>query len=1025
MRITRLALARPVAVTVLSVAVLVVGLYGLFTLPVDYLPEITYPMVKIHAYWRGATPEEIDTNVADPLERVMATVDNLDYLESTITEGMYTLLINFRYGTNVDVAFQDVMAAYGRVARQLPRDMDPPIVFKADPSQLPVMELTLSSPERTLTWLREWADNWLQDRLVTVEGTAGVEIVGGLKREIRVHLDPVRLRGVGLTPAAVGKALELANLETFAGRITVEAREIIARTMGEFESLEEIRNVVVAHRPDGRLVYLRDVATVEDSHEEVRIVTRFNGAPCVKLAVLKQADANTVAVSKAVARRLAELRDLVPPDIAFGIVENQADYIEAAIASVRDAALIAAVLVILVVYLFLGRLRQVAVMLVALPLAAVANFFLMRIAGFSLNIFSLGGLVVAMGVVIDNSVVVIENITRLGTRGEGARAALAGAEQVATAILAATLTFMSLFLPFLMIPGLASLLFRELILVVAGILALSLLVALTLTPALAQWLKIGEVRADRATFVERGVERLAGWYGQQLRRLLGVSGWVVALAVALFAASLGLLGKVGSEFLPKLDDGRVMVKVLMPAGTAVAELDRILAEIEAQLEGMPEVQSVFSLAGGRVWGLATLEIPYEGEVDIQLVPKSQRRTSTAAFVRKIAPLVRQVSAPGGRINVMQMKVKGIRQVGTQEIEVKVRGDDLAVVFPFARELAEVLRGTEGLTNVNVSMEISKPEYRIFIDRDRASALGISVAEIALTLRHLVRGEVATAYREGSEYYPLRVMVPEVAITGKDDLERLVIADRKGTPITLREVAEVRRAVGPVEIIREDQAKQVIIRADSEGVSVGTATAHAAAAVARVASPPGVEIAFGGQARMMAENRRSLGLVLAFALFFAYVVLAIQFESFVQPFLIMIRVPLSLIGIVVALFLTGFPIGVTVLIGVIILAGNEVNHGVVLLEFINELRERGRPLAEAIVEASTVRLRPILMTLTTSVLGLIPLALGIGEGGDMLVPMAVAVIGGLVFSVFMTLVFLPCAYRLLPGRPRGAAQEGRD
>ena len=1019
MRLTHSALARPVAVTVLSLAVVVVGIYGLATLPVDYLPEITYPMVKIHAYWRGATPEEIDTNIADPLERVMATVDNLDYLESTATEGMYTLLVNFRYGTDVDVAYQDVMAAYGRVARQLPRDMDPPIIFKADPSQLPVMELTLSSPERSLTWLREWADNWLQDRLVTVEGTAGVEIVGGLKREIRVHLDPMRLRGVGLTPAAVGKALELANLETFAGRVTVETREIIARTMGEFESLDEIRNVVVSRGPEGRLVYLRDVATVEDSHEEVRIVTRFNGAPCVKLAVLKQADANTVAVSRAVAQRVAELHSVVPPDIQFGVVENQADYIMAAIARVRDAALIAAVLVVLVVYLFLGRIRQVAVMLIALPLTVLANFFLMRMAGFSLNIFSLGGLVVAMGVVIDNSIVVIENITRLGARGEGARAALAGAEQVATAILAATLTFMSLFLPFLMVPGLASLLFHELILVVAGILIVSLVVALTVTPAAARWLKVAEDRRSGATVVERGVERLAAWYRRVLAQLLGVPRTLVVITLALFAGSLVLLGKVGSEFLPRLDDGRVMVKVLMPAGTAVAEIDRILGAIEAKLEGLPEIQSVFTMAGGRVWGLATLEIPYEGEVDIQLVPKAERSISTAEFVKKVAPLVRQVPAPGGRVNVMQMKVKGIRQIGTQEVEVKVKGEDIPTIFAFARDAAEALRGATGLGNVNVSMDISKPEYRVFVDRERASALGISVQEVALTLRNLVRGEVATQYREGSEYYPIRVMVPESRMTGKDDLERLVIADRGGTPITLRELATVRRAVGPVEIVREDQSKEVIVRADSAGVSVGEATARAAAAVAKLSPPSGVEIALGGQAQMMQENRRSLGLILAFALFFAYVVLAIQFESFVQPFLIMIRVPLSLIGIVVALLLTGFPIGATVLIGVIILAGNEVNHGVVLIEFINELRASGRPLKEAIIEASGVRLRPILMTLTTSVLGLLPLALSIGEGGDMLVPMAVAVIGGLLFSLFMTLIFLPCAYLLLPGRVAAA------
>jgi len=1016
MSITQTALSRPVAVAVLVAAVFVMGVFGLLTLPVDYLPDITYPMVKIHIYWRGATPEEIDTNIADPLERAMATIDRLDYLESTTTEGMYTLLVNFRYGTNVDVAYQDVMAAYGRVTRGLPKDMDPPIIMKADPSQLPVMEVTLSSPERSLVWLRDWADNWLQDRLTTVEGTAGAEIVGGLKREIRIHLDPDRLRGMGLTPAQIGKALQLSNLETFAGRVTVETREIIARTMGEFENLDEIRNVAVARGAGGKIVYVRDVATVEDSHEEARVITRFNGNPCVKLAVLKQAEANTVEVARAVNRRLEELRDIIPADIQFGVVENQADYIMAAIKSVRDSALIAAVLVILVVYAFLGRFRQVAVMLVTLPLTVLANFFLMKIAGFSLNIFSLGGLVVAMGVVIDNSIVVVENITRRAEGGEAAGAPMEGTRQVAGAVLAATLTFLSLFLPFLLVPGLTALLFRELVFVVAGILIVSLVTALTVTPSAARFFGVHTSGRRGAAIMERLMERLSGVYKRWLSRLLKVPYLVIAATLLLFVMSLILLGRVGSELLPKVDDGRVMVKVLMPAGTSVVEMDRIQAAIEEKIQGLPEIESVFSLAGGRVWGLATLEVAYEGEVDIQLVPKSRRKISTAEFVKKIGPLARQVPAPGGRVNVMQMKVKGIRQIGTQEVEVKVKGDDIQTLFAFARDAAEALRGTPGLGNVNLSMDLTKPEYRVYVDRARSSAMGVEVQEVALTLRNLVRGEVATQYREGSQYYPIRVMVPEARITGKEDLEGLVIAQRNGTPIMLRDVASVERATGPVEIVREDQAKEVIVRADSAGVSVGEATVRASAVVGAMERPSGVEIGFGGQAQMMAENRRSLGLVLFFALFFAYVVLAIQFESFVQPFLIMVRVPLTLIGMALALLLSKLSIGATVFIGVIILAGNEVNHGVVLVQFINELRAQGLSLKEAIIEAASVRLRPILMTLTTSIFGLLPLALNIGEGGDMLVPMAVAVIGGLVFSIFMTLAFLPCAYLILPGRP---------
>ncbi|MCA1788737.1 MAG: efflux RND transporter permease subunit, partial [Thioalkalivibrio sp.] len=388
MRITGASLRRPVGVFVLSIAAMALGYFALTRLDVDYLPDINYPMVKIHVYWRGATPEEIETNIADPVERGMATVDNLDYLDGSCIEGMYTLLVNFRYGVDVDVAYQDVLAVMGRVNRSLPPDIDPPLIIKADPSQLPVMEVTLASDTHDLVWLREWADTWLSDRLSAVAGTAGTEVVGGLVREIRVHLDPVRMTAYNVSPEKVAVALREDNRQIFAGRVTVETREIIARTMGEYEDLEEIRNTVVAHGSNGDLVRVRDIAQVEDSHEEMRVATRFNGRPCVKVNVLKQAEANTVRVAQAVQARLDELRPEIPAGIEFGVVENQGDYVMGAINSVRDSAIISAILVILVVYLFLGHWRQVAVMVIALPLTLLANFFLMRMAGFSINIFS-------------------------------------------------------------------------------------------------------------------------------------------------------------------------------------------------------------------------------------------------------------------------------------------------------------------------------------------------------------------------------------------------------------------------------------------------------------------------------------------------------------------------------------------------------------------------------------------------------------------------------------------------------------
>lgn len=1030
MKITGASLKRPVGVVVLSIAAIALGYFALTRLDVDYLPDINYPMVKIHIYWRGATPEEIETNIADPVERGMATVDNLDYLDGSCIEGMYTLLVNFRYGVDVDVAYQDVLAVMGRVNRSLPPDIDPPLIIKADPSQLPVMEVTLASDTHDLVWLREWADTWLSDRLSAVSGTAGTEVVGGLVREIRVHLDPVRMTAYNVSPEKVAVALREDNRQIFAGRVTVETREIIARTMGEYEDLEEIRNTVVAHGSNGDLVRVRDIAQVEDSHEEMRVATRFNGRPCVKVNVLKQAEANTVRVAQAVQARLDELRLEIPEGIEFGIVENQGDYVMGAINSVRDSAIISAILVILVVYLFLGHWRQVVVMVIALPLTLLANFFLMRMAGFSINIFSLGGLVVALGVILDNSIVVLENITRLRHQAalqgidDVSQVVEAGTGQVGPAIVASTLTFLGIFMPFLLVPGLAALLFKELVLVVASIVLLSLLVATTVTPLLANKLVVG-ARAPRpsglAAAFDRLVDRMMAAYGRALGLALRVRWVVIAVFVALFALGLQWARLTGSEFLPALDDGRVMVKLKMPAGTSVGETDRILRTVEEQLEGLPEVQSVFTMAGGRVWGLATYEIAQEGEVDIQLKPKSRRDITTAEFVEKITPLARKAMAPGARMPVMQMKAKGIRQIGEQAVEIKVQGSEIQPIYDFAQQATRALGETSGLVNVNLSMDMTKPEYRIYVDRARASALGIPVNKVAGTLRTLVGGLVSTEYREGSEYYDIRVMVPEPSLTGKEDVENLILETRQGRPIYVRDVAEVRRAVGPVEITRENQIKQVIVRADgAPGTSVGEAQSIAERAVASLTRPAGVSFAMGGQALMMAENNRTMRTILFFAVLFAYVVLALQFNSYVLPVLAMLGIPLALTGAFGALYAFGEPIGVTVMIGLVVMMGGVTSQGVVLLSLAEELRAGGLSAWDAIRQAAPLRLRPILMTQLTTVLGLLPLALNLGEGGDMLQPMAIAVIGGLLYSLLLTLFFLPAAYGLVMRRKGASA-----
>jgi len=1014
MRLTAITLKRPVALTVLVMALVAMGLYGLATLNVNYLPEIAYPMIKIHIWWRGATPEEIETNIAEPIERVMATVDNLDYTESSSIEGMYTLLVNCRYGTDVDEAFQDVVSAMARAERHLPPDMDPPLIIKADPSFLPVTRVIVSSDIRSLVWLRDWADNWLIEKLVTVPGTAGAEIVGGLEREIRIHLDPGRMSACGLTPADVVKAVSEENREIFAGRVTAGDREIIARTMGEFTSLDEIEDVVVARSEDGGAVYLRDVAEVDDFHKEMRVNTRFNGKPCVKLNVLKQAETNTVEVANAVRKKMRELEKDAPDDIEFGFVEDQGNYIMSAINSVRGTAILAAALVIIVVFIFLGRIRYVLVMMTALLVTLLANFLLMRLFGFSLNLFSLGGMVVALGVILDNSIVVLENIIRLSDAGED-DPPFRGTRQVGSAVITATMTFFVIFIPFVFIPGLTSLLFKELVMVVAGIVVISLLVAVTLTPALAGWVLAWTVKnpfTGAGLFFHSLIDRFTEAYTKLLGMALERRKTVIALALAIFAVSFLLNVRTGSEFLPKLDDGRIKVKVMMPSGTAVGRVDEILTLLESKLEGIPEIESIFTLAGGREWGLATFEIAHEGELNLQLVTKSERNINTQEFIRKILPIVKKIPVPGGKINVVQRRVEGIRKTGEQEVEVKVRGTEILSIFEFARAMADMLEDTRGVRNVNISMNMTKPEYRIVFDRKKAASMGLSVGEIARIIRTQMHGTVATRYREGLEYYDIRVMLPEGLIGSKSDIENLVVMESGSASIRLKDVAMVKRSVGPVEIVREDQVKQVIVRMDPSGISTGEVVERVEAAIEDLDPPPGIEWEFGGQAYLMAQNRKTIRLIIFFAALFAYIILAVQFESFSLPFLIMINIPLALTGAFLALFITGTPVGVTVLVGLVVMMAGIISQGVVLLTLSEEYLGNGGNPRDAVASAAPVRLRPILMTQLTTIIGLVPLALNLGEGGDMLEPMAIAVIGGLLYSLPLTLFFLPAAYTLV-------------
>jgi len=1013
MKLTQYTVHRRLATSAIVFALVVLGFYGLWRLPVDFLPGITYPLVKVQIQWPGATPEEIDKDIADPVERLIATVDRLDYLESSSIEGSYSLDVYFEYGSDVDIAFQDVLAALTRAKRQLPKDIEEPYVFKADPSQLPVMQLTVSSDRWSPVKLRSWADNWLQDRILTIRGVAGTEIIGGLEREIRILLDPQAMEKLKLSLDDLIKQVAAENIELSGGRVTVGSKEIIARTMGEYSNLDDIRMLVVAGKGHQK-AYLQDIAEVIDGHEDVRLMTRFNGRECVKISVLKQAEANTVQVAENVDKLLSELKPTLPDGLELHYVENQAVYVKQALMGVRNAAIAAAVLLVLVVYLFLGSIRQVLVMTVALPVTLIINFGLMKLAGFSLNIFSLGGLVVAIGVVLDNSIVVVENISRLRREQPGsdsAGQAVEATSEVGPALVAATLSFLALFVPFLIVPGLTSLLFRELILVIAGIVVISLAVAVAVTPMITSLLFGGIPQKPKAGWFEGMFARFADGYGWVLSRILGWRWIVLPVFLLSVIAASALLGRLGGEFLPRIDDGRVMVKVKMPTGASIDQTDRALRRVEKKIGGDPLIQSTFTLVGGKMKGLTTYEIANEGEVGIQLVPRAVRDVSTEAYVSRLRKLLRKVQPPGGKLMAKQMPIKGVSGgKGASDVVVQIRGQDMGTLGKLANRTAQKMNEMGRFQNVFISMDLSKPEYQIKVDRVKAAELGLSVSDLATSLRSLITGTVATRYRDGSDYYDIRVVVPEKRIAAREDVENLVLTCAQGDTLRLRDIATVVPGSGPVEIIRENQVKQVAVEGDISGDDLAGAIRQLREALAGLDTTAGYEFDFGGRAELMADMKETVLAVLAFALFFSFIVLTVQFNSVKLPVLILGSVPVCFAGVVFLMHMTQLPIGATVIIGVLVVVAVTVNDGVLLLTFAREIQDQqSLPPDQAIVSAAKIRLRPRIMTTVTTMAGFLPLALNLEEGGDMLQPMAVAAIGGLGMEILVALFLMPCMY----------------
>ena len=1026
---------RPIGTVVLTMVALVLGTVFIGDIPLDLLPRIVYPQIRVNVSNPGVEPSVMEETVAKPLESALSTTENITRLETDIGEGRAGVTLHFPYGINPDIALQNASTNLNRARSQLPEEASPPTIGKSDPSQSPVYEVAFSSDERDLVSLRTWVDERLRPQLLTVEGVASVDVSGGLVREVQVTLDQERLQSYGITVSEVINALRSANQDVAAGRIGSTEHEVVGKTEGKFRSIAEIRGLLL-NVGGGRSVPLTEVATVEDTHQKQRLWARLHqcqpdgcpalGVPAVRMSIRKQPDGNTVAIAENIEAKLESLTasNFIPGDIGFAKIRDQAAFIRNSLNSVKEAALLGALLSMVVVLVFLGSLRKTIVIGLAIPIAILATFVLMGMANLTLNIMSLGGLALGVGMLVDNSIVMLENIFRKRDE-EGIEdpeeAAHEGAAEVSSAVTAATTTHIAAVVPFLLITGLTSLIFRELILTISFSIAASLAVALTLVPMLsAQLSKIrftsGLGSSRPLVAFDRGMDRLRAKYRDTARATLSRRWLVVGGSIACLALTVFLTRNLGNEFLPQVDDGSVGVTMTLRPGSTPEMTNSLTLELERMVgDSMPYIESFFATAGGAAFGGATANSSGRGNIDIRLVPLSDRDMGADEWVRRLQDRINARGFPGARVFVRPPRIQGLRtNTAGSDISVAIQGDDLAELQHLAREVANAARGIPGLQNMEASTEEASPILSVRLDRERASYLGLNVASVGQTLRTALDGTVATRYAEGNREFDVRVMLPREKFTSPEDLGAVALfpAGSGRAPIYLRDVADVGTKLAPTGIRRENQSRLIRMNGDvvTETATIGEVTDSLRRRLAGMELPDGYGIILGGEDEAIRENNRQVAMVAFLAVFLVFVVMAIQYESVINPLVILVAVPLSLVGVGLALWITNTPLSAPVLLGVILLAGIVVNNSILLVEYAEQYREqKGVSLEEAALHAGATRLRPILMTTLTTLFGMLPLALGIGEGTEMMQPLAIAVIGGLTVSTVLTLLVVPSTY----------------
>jgi HAE1 family hydrophobic/amphiphilic exporter-1 len=1005
MNLPKFSIKRPVTTLMIFLLVVVMGFVSVNRLSIDLLPKMTFPIAAVFTTYEGAGPQEIENIVTKPLEEVLGTVANVQRITTITSSGQSIAVMEFDWGTDMDFALLNVREKIDMVKRFFPDGVESPMVFKFDPSMLPVMNIAVVGIS-DLVGLKEVAEEEIKPNLERISGVAAVDISGGLEPEIKIEVDPIKLHSYGVTLQNITQILQAENLNLPGGTLRSGNLELLVRTTGQFKEVEQIANLNIPSFR-GTMVKLNEVATVSESFKERKGYVLLDGQPAVGLSISKESDANTVNVSRDVVRELNKLKQDLPEGVSYEIVMNQAEFIQMSIDNLKNNAIVGGLLAIAILFLFLRNIASTMIIGISIPISIITTFVLIYFAKLNLNMMTLGGLALGVGMLVDNAIVVLENIYRFRQQGETlTEAAIKGSSEVSMAIIASTLTTIVVFLPIVFMGGMTAELFKELALTVTFSLVASLFVAQTLVPMLcSKFLYIKEEKKISRVKPQREKGKMIRWYSGLLKWALENRIIIIFTVVILFVISIGMFFRMGAEFLPQMDEGALSVQIIMPKGSVLSETEAVVKEVEAIIGEIPETGMVYTTVGGGGSLNLSSSTTNQASIYLQLVNEKKRRRS----VDEVVEWVRQRTAgiPGAEIGVTATSMISISSSG-KPISFKLKGNDFEMLDQISADLVNLIKEVEGTREVESSLDEGRPELQVLIDRERASTLGLNAYSIASYIRTAVEGATATRFKVNGKEYDVVVSLQEMS-KGIPGLSQMLIPTPTGLQVPLGEIAEIKVVEGPNAITREDQERVVTISAAIAGRDLNSVTRDIEEKLTQYSLPFGYSIDVGGEAEEMVSAFRDLFIVFLLAIIFVYMILAAQFESLLQPFIIMLTVPLGFIGVVWALAIAGLNLSVPAIVGLIVLAGIVVNNAIVLIDYTNNLRSEGLSVYDALMQAGPTRFRPIMMTALTTILGLLPMSIGIGEGTELQAPLAVVVIGGLVVSTFLTLIVIPVFY----------------